>query len=258
MGTVFSLTVTDPDVPAEALDGAIGWLRWVDATFTTYDEGSFISRLGRDALTLGECPPEVAEVLALGEQVAVETDGYFSCYPAGRLDPSGLVKGWSVEVASALLRAAGSANHCINAGGDVRTAGERSPGQAWRIGVAHPVDRSALAAVITGRDLAVATSGSAERGDHVLDPHTGQPARGLASVTVIGRDLTRVDAYATAAFARGADGLAWLEGVDGVEGLSVDCDATITTTAAFPADSNFSGALNSPTGAELSTARRVS
>ena len=54
-------------------------------------------------------------------------------------------------------------------------------------------------------DAAVATSGRYERGDHVLDPRTGLPATGLASVTVVGPDLAIADAYATAAVVLGPD-----------------------------------------------------
>ncbi|GAC1326613.1 MAG: FAD:protein FMN transferase [Mycobacteriales bacterium] len=245
MGTVVSITVVDTGFPTEALDAAFGWLRWVDTTFTTYDEGSVVSRLGRGELTVADCPPEVAEVLALGEALEARTDGYFSCYPAGRLDPSGLVKGWSVEQASALLGQAGAANHCINAGGDLRTAGEPAPGRPWRVGVAHPLRRDALVDVVSGRALAVATSGSAERGAHVLDPHTGRAPVGLASLTVVGSDLTLVDAYATAGFARGVSGLDWLATVDGMEGLAVSADGVVTRSAGFPA------------GADLPVARKV-
>lgn len=65
-----------------------------------------------------------------------------------------------------------------------------------------------LSTIVTGRDLAVATSGTAERGAHILHPRTGRPAAsGLLSITLVGRHLTDTDAYATAAFAMGPDAL---------------------------------------------------
>ena len=167
------------------------WLRWVDATFSTYRADSEISRLDR-----GELPdphPLVREVLDRCEALRRETGGYFDARAGGRLDPSGYVKGWAVERAAAF----GRGRFLIDAGGDVVLRGR------WRVGIRHPYEHDKLAAAITVADCAVATSGAYERGPHVLDPFTGRPASGLASVTVVGRDLGTADAYATAAFAVG-------------------------------------------------------
>ena len=167
------------------------WLRWVDATFSTYRTDSEISRLDRGELD--DPHPLVREVLARCEQLRVETGGWFDVRATGRLDPSGYVKGWAVERAAAF----GRDRFLIDAGGDVLLRG------SWRVGIRHPHARDALAAAITLADCAVATSGAYERGPHVLDPFSGRPATGLSSVTVIGRDLGTADAYATAAFAAG-------------------------------------------------------
>ena len=83
-------------------------MHWVDATFSTYRDDSDISRLGRAELRIDECAPEVAAVLAMCAQATLRTDGYFNAMAGGRLDPSGLVKGWSVEQVSRRLEAAGS------------------------------------------------------------------------------------------------------------------------------------------------------
>ena len=167
------------------------WLRWVDATFSTYRPDSEISRLGRGGLD--DPHPLVREVLARCEALRVETGGRFDARAGGRLDPSGYVKGWAVERAAAF----GRGRFLIDAGGDVVLRGR------WRVGIRHPYEHDRLAAAITVADCAVATSGAYERGPHILDPRTGRPASGLDSVTVIGRDLGTVDAYATAAFAGG-------------------------------------------------------
>ena len=81
--------------------------------------------------------------------------------------------------------------------------GEPEPGRIWQVGIAHPLVRDARCAVLSLGDGAVATSGTAERGAHVLDPHTGRAALDLASVTVLGPDLATADAFATGALARG-------------------------------------------------------
>ena len=54
------------------------------------------------------------------------------------------------------------------------------------MGIADPFHRGRLALVVEAADSAVATSGSAERGAHIIDPHLGRPASGLASLTVVG------------------------------------------------------------------------
>ena len=142
-------------------------------------------------------------MLAACADVSARSGGYFTARPGGRFDPSGYVKGWAIERAAAMLTAAGSAEHSVNGGGDIQCVGDHGPGQPWRVGIADPLRPGSLALVVTGQDFAVATSGVAERGAHIVNPHTGQPATGLASITVVGARLAATDAYATAAFAMG-------------------------------------------------------
>ena len=96
---------------------------------------------------------------------------------AGGLDPSGLVKGWSVSGAAQILDVAGARNYSINAGGDVLAWGDVQPGKPWRIGVRNPWDARTMACVLKAHDLAIATSGAYERGQHVIVPQTGAPRR---------------------------------------------------------------------------------
>jgi len=106
--------------------------------------------------------------------VSTRSRGYFTTTPGGRFDPSGYVKGWAVERAAGILTAAGPAGHSVNGGGDVQCGGDRM----WRIGIADPLHPGQLALVVTGRDFAVATSGVAERREHIIDPYTGRPPAG--------------------------------------------------------------------------------
>jgi thiamine biosynthesis lipoprotein len=80
---------------------------------------------------------------------------------------------------------------------------------------------------------AVATSGTAERGPHVIDPHSGRAALELASVTVIGADLTRADAYATAALAMGPAAPAWLSRLQDHEAYVIDAAGMVWSTPGF-------------------------
>jgi thiamine biosynthesis lipoprotein len=241
MGTVVSFDVRADETNDSDLAGAIGeavaWLHRVDAVFSTYRPDSQIERLARGELGIDECDADVALVFALCDDIGRETAGFFSARFRGRLDPTGIVKGWAVEHASRLLAAAGSTAHSVNGGGDVQTFGEPEPGRPWRVGIAHPLQHGAFAGLAEVRGLAVATSGSAERGDHIIDPFTGRSPRDLLSVTVVGANLTRVDAYATAALAMGQRSRAWLEQLPGYEGFAVSADGTGWSTSGFPAAS---------------------
>ena len=111
---------------------------------------------------------------------------------------------------SLMLRARGARNHAINGGGDARLAGDAAPGRPWTFGIADPHDRRQVIATVSGRDFAVATSGTTERGAHIVGPFTGRPPAGLLSATATGPSLTFADAYATAAFVMGEDALRWI------------------------------------------------
>jgi thiamine biosynthesis lipoprotein len=219
MGTAVTVEIRDRVVPRRALKRAFGWLRWVDRTFSTYDAESEISRLNAGDLRLADEHPLVRRVLARCEALKAGTDGYFDAHAPlpGGVDPSGLVKGWAVDVAFAGLRRAGAQQLCIEAGGDVRVAGG-----PWRVGIRHPRQREQLAAVVVLRTGAVATSGAYERGAHVVNPHTGRPPVGTVSVTIIDRTLARADAHATAAFAMGSRGPVWSAGLTAMTILTDD------------------------------------
>ena len=164
MGTVFSIDVRSPGVGPTVIEDVVRWLHQVDRTFSTYRADSEISRLARGELQLSDCGPDVRAVIARCRTLADETDGYFSAWATGSLDPSGYVKGWAIERASEMLIAAGSANHCVNGGGDVQCAGRAEPGRPWQVGIADPLRPGELAGVFSGDAIAVATSGTAERG----------------------------------------------------------------------------------------------
>jgi thiamine biosynthesis lipoprotein len=204
------------------------WLRWVDATFSTYREDSAVRRIARGELRPRDAHPLVRAVLARCDALRERTGGYFDARASGDLDPSGLVKGWAVEHAAALLRAGGARGFWIDAGGDVRLGGG-----PWRVGIRHPRRHDRVCAVLAGRNLAVATSGAYERGPHVIDPHTGRPPCGVESVTVVGPDLGTADALATAAFAMGERGPAWTARLDDYGAMTVLADGSVLSTAAF-------------------------
>ncbi|MEO3820076.1 FAD:protein FMN transferase [Plantactinospora sp. B24E8] len=216
MGTPISVRLADP-LPrrhlAELADEVFDWFREVDERFSTYKPDSEVNRFDRGELSIEDCSADLRLVVEACADLWRETDGYFDAYATGRFDPSGYVKGWSVQVASDRLLAAGCGSHWLNAGGDIRARGGPRPDEPWRIGIRHPWQPDRVCWVLGGTDFAIATSGTYERGFHVVDPYRGAPATALASVTVVGTDLGRADAFATAGVAMGAAGLHWLAGL---------------------------------------------
>jgi thiamine biosynthesis lipoprotein len=236
MGMPVVVDVRDEHVGGDTLDEVFDWLRLVDERFSTFKDDSEICRIDRGELSLAGAHRDVREVLARCEQLCAETGGYFDVRAAAsrRLDPSGLVKGWSVDHAAAILDAAGAANYAVNAGGDMRLRGGALPENSWRVGIQHPLERDRVAAVVQTHDLAVATSGAYERGEHVIDPHTHRPPVGVLSVTVTGPDLATADAYATSAFAMGSRGAIWTAGLSGYEAMTIFADGRVFFTTGFP------------------------
>jgi thiamine biosynthesis lipoprotein len=240
MGMPVVVDVRDPDADARldgVLDRMFDWLRVVDTTFSTYKAGSEISRINRGELSVDAAHADVREVLARCEELRHETKGYFDARPLSQevLDPSGLVKGWSVDRAAAILDEAGVRNYAVNAGGDMLVRGSALPDDCWRVGIQHPLERDKVAKVVVTNDLAVATSGAYARGDHVLDPHTRRAPEGVLSVTITGPVLATADAYATAAFAMGVEGPKWTARLRGYEAMTILADETVLSTPGFPA-----------------------
>ena len=262
MGMAVSIDVRgvvagDPTTMA-VLSEVVTWLHTVDATFSTYIDDSEVRRLDRGELALADASPDVCHVLEVADALRVATNGYFDIRTSGgrHLDPSGVVKGWAVERASALLAGAGVVDHCINAGGDVRARGQPGAGRRWQIGIAHPLVAGALATIVAVGDGAVATSGTAERGAHVFDPHTGRAALDLASVTVTGPDLIRADAFATAALAMGLGAPEWLATLADHEAYVVDAGGHAWWTDGWPV-AGSSGGRDRPASSIASAERRL-
>jgi thiamine biosynthesis lipoprotein len=237
MGMPISLALrgrhTDDAAAREAWAAAMSVLRAADRVFSTYRADSSVSRLRRGELGLEDCPPEVTEVLALGDAAERESAGAFSVWlpgPDGErlLDPSGVVKGWAAERAAGAFTDLEETDFCLSAGEDLTCRTADPGGRPWRIGIEDPADPTRVLAVIPVLTGAVATSGTAHRGAHLVDARTGRPPSGVASVTVVTGSLTWADIDATAAYAQGPGAASWLETRPGRSGLVVWADGTTT------------------------------
>ncbi|WP_222106007.1 FAD:protein FMN transferase [Catellatospora sichuanensis] len=237
MGMPVSLHLRGPGLDSapvrRSVDAVFALLREADAVFSTYRTDSDVSRIDRGELTVADAHPWVADVAALCDEAREHTGGWFDAWlpaPDGARwwDPSGLVKGWAVERAAELLS---GADFCLNAGGDVVVSA--APGHPpWRVGVEDPRQPSRLAEVLTLTSGAVATSGTAQRGAHIVDPYRRSTTADVAGVTVTGPSLRWADVYATAAAASGVTGLDLLRGT-GYEGMLIGRDGRARVTEGF-------------------------
>lgn len=249
MGTVFSIAAPETagrDVFARAWQEAQALLRRIEEVYSPFLPDSPVSRVrdGRLRLEDLDAQPDLhpaeangfREVLGLCAQLRRESGGGFDAWAVGDppgFDPSGAVKGWAAERASALLAARGLPAHMLNAGGDIRLRGaggdgggpDGGDGTAWNVGVEDPHRPDQTLVTLSVTDGAVATSGTRQRGAHVWDPLARRPARGLAQVTIVGPDLALADGYATAALALGTRARPFLAGLGAhgpYQGFTVD------------------------------------
>ena len=215
------------------LDEVYGDFVALDEVFSPFRSESAVSRINRGELLEADSGQLVRQAMHLCRLYEQATNGYFSAWLGGTFDPSGLVKGWAIDRATSILAQKGCRNFFVDAGGDVQVRGGRGDGGPWRVGIRHPVSRDRVARVIEARDLAVATSGTYEKGGHILDPHTQRAVSHLISFTVIGPDILQADVYATAGFAMGEGGLGFIDRVPGYEAYAIDRNLIASWTSGF-------------------------
>ena len=234
MGTVFSFIV-GASVTEAAVRAVEAELDRIDRLFSTYRPESQIARLNAGRIRLGDCSPEVREVLRLCSGAECRTSGWFTAGYGTGIDPTGIVKGWAIGRASELLMGAGSTCHAINGGGDVLVVADPAVDEPWRVGVSAGTAAGGLVAVVTGHNFCVATSGNSERRGEIRNPFTGSPSLTWWVFSVAGPDITEADAFATAAVAMGRPAVAWVGRLPGYEAIAVDAEDEVFMTAGFAA-----------------------
>ncbi len=233
MGMPITIDVRNSDCDARTLEPAFAEFRLLDRIFSPFREDSAVSRVNRGELTIGYAGEEVRRAIEIGRLYEQATQGYFALTLNGRFDPSGLIKSWAIDRASTILEGGGARSYFIDAGGDVLARGGNGAGEPWRIGIRHPIQRDRFVRILHGQDLAVATSGTYEKGPHVLNPHTGQPALESISATVVGPDILTADVYATAVLAMGRRGLEFVAQQPGYEAYVISSELVGSLTPAF-------------------------
>jgi thiamine biosynthesis lipoprotein len=179
-------------------------------------------------------PREVRARLPLIDYRAVEVDPHagtaFLARQGMRVHLGGIGKGYAVDRAVDILRRRGVRDFLVQAGGDLFASGVRGD-RPWRLAIRDPrgpPDKSFAALDLSNGTFS--TSGDYERAfvqngrryHHIIDPATGEPARGCRSVTLVTERAVQADALAKGVFILGpVDGMALIERLPGVEGVIV-------------------------------------
>lgn len=235
MGMPISVLARGDDAGSAAAEAAVkelyAELVEVDRVFSPYKPDSDVSRLGRGEIGWDEVSAEVRDVAERCAAARELTGGLFDAdLPDGGWDPSGLVKGWAVERAGDRLRAVEGVDWCLNAGGDVLVVCPSA--EPFTIGIQDPHDSGRVVASLARTGGAVATSGTAARGEHLYDPRTGRAVETRwLSVSVSGPSLEYADILATAAFVAGEGWPTVL--LPRYEGLGVLADGNMHATAGW-------------------------
>jgi len=233
MGMPISVEIIDKSADKQIFKKVYDYFVYVDNTYSTYKETSEISRIN-NGLPKSQWSQEMKDVLELCEQTKIKTNGYFDIERGGKLDPSGLVKGWAIQRASELINEAGFSNYYIDAGGDIQVSGKRLKGEGWHIGIRNPFNRDEVIKTVTLSNNGIATSGTAIRGQHIYNPH--QPSgtiEDVVSLSVIGPDVYNADRFATAAFAMGYAGVEFIETLPSFEAYMINAEGIATMTSGF-------------------------
>jgi thiamine biosynthesis lipoprotein len=225
---------------------ALRILHDADAVFSTWQATSALSQLRSGSLTLDQVPTEITDVLAQCAMARTLSEGWFDPWAMpGGVDPTGYVKGWAAQRALAALNDVGVIGALVNAAGDIATCGVPYENTVFRIGVTDPFAPHHLACEVD-IDGAIATSGTYERGQHLIDPWTGQHRARVASASVTGPDLGLADALATALAVAGREFLDVIEALYDYEGFVIERDGLWNFTTGFPFSSDSSSTKRYP------------
>jgi thiamine biosynthesis lipoprotein len=214
------------------LEKVFDYFRYVDSQYSPFKEDSQVAKLNRGE----EVSREMMQILRLAEDLKKETDGYFDIRtpvgvkkPDGKIDPSGIVKGWAIKNAADILRKLGYKRFYVDAGGDAEIVGKN-----WKWGIRNPFNVQQIVKVLNLSDCGIATSGTYERGQHIYDPVGKKDAiTDIVSMTVIGTDVYEADKFATPAFAMGKKGIEFIEKREGLEGYMIDSKGIAIMTSGF-------------------------
>ena len=232
MGMPITLMTPDNLVTNENIAEVFDFFTRVDKEYSPFIATSIVSRINDGTVDESEYSEELRDILAIAEQTKRETEGYFDVWHRGTFDPSGIVKGWAIAEAAKVF-ATHTDDFYIEAGGDIQVSGINDKDEPWQIGIRNPFDRHQNIKVVSLKNQAIATSGSAIRGQHIYDPVKDKLLNGMVSISVIAPSIIDADRMATAAFAMGPEGIYFLEQLSGYEACAVMHDKTTVITTGW-------------------------
>jgi thiamine biosynthesis lipoprotein len=233
MGMPVTVQIADGKATEEDIQEVFAYLSYIDQKFSTYKQDSEISRINRGEVNKSDYSNEMKKILSLCEETKKETDGYFDIDINGRLDPSGIVKGYAIWESAKILEKKGYGNFYVEIAGDIQTAGKNEKGEAWKVGIQNPFNLKEIIKIVRLSNKGIATSGNYQRGKHILNQKTNLPADEIAGITVIGPNVYEADRFATAAFAMGEKGIEFIEGLKGLEGYMIKNNQIAVMTSGF-------------------------
>ena len=235
MGTVITIEIADSGADLGAMEKVFSYFKYVDEKFSPFKEESEITKINQGKIAEDDWSEDMKEIFKLAEITKIETDGFFDIMADdGRINPSGIVKGWSIHNAARILLNLRYKNFYVNAGGDIEAYGKNSREEPWSVGIKNPFNQEQIVKVLRLKNAGIATSGTYIRGQHIYNPFKREePITEIASLTVIGPNVYEADRFATACFAMGRDGIFFIEKLKGFEGYMIDKNGRSTYTSNF-------------------------
>lgn len=220
------VTICLPYDNNEVFQEVFNYFKWIDEVFSPFKKDSEVSKLNRGQ----KYSSHLTKILKLAEETKKKTHGYFDVVrPDGKIDPSGIVKGWAIFEAAKIIKFHKYRRFYVDAGGDAEISGKK-----WSWGIRNPFNVHQIVKKLTLSDCGIATSGTYERGAHIYNPtEKGTIVSDIVSLSVIGPNVYEADRYATAAFAMGRKGIEFIENMNGLEGYMIDTKGIATKTTGF-------------------------
>ncbi|HEY4267824.1 MAG TPA: FAD:protein FMN transferase [Galbitalea sp.] len=243
MGTTVSLR-SRLAVADDAIAAVVAVFAAHDHRYSLYRPQSELSSIASGRLALIDASDELRITYAAALEWRNRTGGAFTPHrPDGVIDLSGTVKAAAMRDAGEVLALAGVDDWCLNVGGDVLVSGRPDPGHPWVVGIVDPADRRMLltSVSVSGPRTACATSGSAERGDHIWT--RGATPSPFVQVTVVANDIEVADVLATAVIAGGETTLDLVTRSFDIDVLTVDRVGELRATPGLREAIEGSGAL---------------
>ncbi len=231
MGMPVTIDIADKRAREEDINEVFSYFHHIDDKFSPYKESSEVSQINRGEVK--HKSGEMEEIFMLSEQTKNETMGYFDIYFSGKLDPSGIVKGYAISNGAKILKKKGLKNFYVEIAGDIQVEGFNHEGKKWSVGIQNPFNLKEVIKILYLTNMGIATSGNYRRGQHILDPKLKKGADDIASISVVAKDVFDADRFATAAFAMGEAGINFLEKQKGLEGYLVTKTKRAILTSGF-------------------------